>query len=495
MSLKERTIKGFAWNHLSKLMDYALTYLLSILFARKLAAANYGVYVTMMSVASLALIVGAGGIDETLNKYISQLLYSSKPAKIRFLLRKLIKIRIIAVVLLSLLLFVFKSNLNIFFQNDNVSSYIAVLIYYILSQSLVNFFANIYTAQLKTKYVFFVSITAKLLNIILSFVLLELDYGLTSIFILFSITSFISLFLYSYKAKELLVGESDNLDMKPIYGFSSVTWLNAFLTMALGRYSAIILLSYFFGKTPLTGYYDIAFSLTILIDYVFTIGLTGVWLSIMSEIAVRDSSRLAEARAKLIKFQQFFIIPVGFFSFIYPEFIIKFLFSDKYLPAVPLFRIYLVFLLLSMIIANRENLGFLLAIDKQKIAIIIRIIIGILNITVSFLIIPSYGAIGAITVTGASILLSNICEFVVTSKFIGLKYDIIFTLKVLIVSLISIGIVSFINANNLISFILAGLFYLILIGTGYGLTKIIKINPKDLLNPVGMNKIIKQLMR
>ncbi len=60
-------MRGFIWNHFAKLTDYGLAYLFAVIFERKLGASEFGVYVTMMSIASAAIIIGGAGLDVTLS--------------------------------------------------------------------------------------------------------------------------------------------------------------------------------------------------------------------------------------------------------------------------------------------------------------------------------------------------------------------------------------------------------------------------------------------
>ncbi len=486
MSFRVKSLKGLIWNHFARLLDYGLAYFLSVLFARRLGATDYGVYVTMMGIASFILIIGGVGLDETLNKFISQLYSEQKFDEIRFVTSRLLVLRVMVMMLLCFAIFLLRSPLSVLFHNEQVAQYVSVLVFYIFSQGLVNFFSNIYTAQLRTYYVLVINVAGKILNIGISLFLLSMQYKLTSIFFLFSVVSFLSLAVYVFGVRKSVAGKQSSVVMRPIYNFTLVTWFNAFLALALGRYSDILLLGFFLGTTAQTGFYDVAFSLTTLVDYTFTVGLVGVWLSVISELALKNQSRLAGMRARLIQYQQFFIFPAGFFCLLYPERIITIFFSTKYLSAVPLFRVYLSFLLLSIFFGNRENLGFLLAIGKQNVAIFSRTVIGCINVVLNWFIIPKYGAIGAIFSTGFCALVSNGVEFMIASHFIGKQYNAVFTLKVLLVTLTCLGITSFIPVHSFSAFAMNGISYLIFIIVGYQLLKVFDFSPRALEKSLGM---------
>ena len=68
MSIFKKSVLGLFWNHLSKVADFGLAYLLGIIIARMMGARDYSVYVATMSIATLALFIVSGGFDDTLMK-------------------------------------------------------------------------------------------------------------------------------------------------------------------------------------------------------------------------------------------------------------------------------------------------------------------------------------------------------------------------------------------------------------------------------------------
>ncbi len=59
---------SFVWNSVAKLGDFGFAYLFSVLLARLLPAEDYGLFASIMSVATLAIVVASTGIDNTLHR-------------------------------------------------------------------------------------------------------------------------------------------------------------------------------------------------------------------------------------------------------------------------------------------------------------------------------------------------------------------------------------------------------------------------------------------
>lgn len=484
MSVAKRSVRGFIWNHFAKLTDYGLAYLFAVIFARRLGASEFGVYVTMMSIASATILIGGAGLDVTLIRYIPQFLALGKEGGLRFLARRLLATRSVVVLVICACLFVLSPQLGIMLRNERVSAYVHIIVFYVFLQSLVNFFSNLYTAKLRTKTVFIVTLITRIGTILVALTLLSLGFGLYSFFFLLSVASAGGLLAYFIGEPASFIGFQEPVHMRPVYEFSLVAWLIDFVALALGRYSVILLLGYHFGTSPQAGYFDIAFSLTILIEYIFAVGFVGVSLSVFSELAVRNRAKLGEARAKIMKYHQALIFPASVFCLLYPDFVIKFLFSEQYLPAVPLFRSYLSFNLVAVsILGSGSSVGVLLALGKERIVVLNRAIIGFANLGINFFIIPLYGAFGAITVSGACVLLTFLVEFIISSRFIGFYYDVKFAAKIVIVSGLSVLVVGFIPVHSTISFFLAGVLYTLMVVSGYYLLKLVNLSFKELLNP------------
>ena len=293
-----KTFKSFAWNHLSKLSEYGLTYIFGILLARKLGADNYSIYVTLMSISSFSMVFGGLGFDETLNKYLPQLSSKQKLLSIRSLIKKLLIIRTCVLCTIGLILILFREKVSALLNNPILSDFILYLSLYIILQSIVNFFSNIFISQLRTRIVFLINFATKLIMLLIGIYILNLGYGIKEIFILLVAISLMAFLLYlivggyDYVFK---IGEGYNSSNAIKFGITA--WGNLLLTFLLGKNSNILIISLLLGATVQISYYEIAFSFTQLIEYIFSIGFMGVALSAFSTLAVQDASRFSEYSA------------------------------------------------------------------------------------------------------------------------------------------------------------------------------------------------------
>ena len=289
MSFFKKSLKGFAWNHLAKLSEYGLTYLIGIIFARLLQPSEYGIYVTVMSIASIAIILGAVGFDETLNKIIPQLRVKNELPQLRYIVSKLFKIRFIVLIIFSLLIYIFRFEIEGLLQTKNISSYISSITIFIVAQGLVNFSVNYLIGNLKTKKVFILNLLLKISTLIISTLLLYYNFGLRNIFLYFGIITSTFFLFYFKEIVNSSAGEKLKTELKSIYKFSFATWGNAILGLVLGRYSVLLILGFYFGVTEQSAYFEIAWALTLVIEYLFAVGFVGVSITLFSELAAEKN--------------------------------------------------------------------------------------------------------------------------------------------------------------------------------------------------------------
>ena len=144
------------------------------------------------------------------------------------------------------------------------------------------------------------------------------------------------------------------------------------------------------------------------------------------------------------------------------------IYSSQYIPAAPVFRAFILVNFLGVTLFGRDfNATILFSLGKERYVLILRFVVGIISLAINYFLIPSYGAIGAITVVGASFLINTILEYAITSHYIGISYDVSFLAKVVLVSFLSVGLLSYVSSKIHLSVALAGIAYFILIILGY----------------------------
>lgn len=469
-----KTFKSFAWNHLSKLSEYGLTYLFGIYLARKIGAEGYSIYVTLMSLASFSMILGGLGFDETVNKYVSQLSIQKQIGSIKYLIKSLIKLRTVILLFIILIIVLLKNEIAYLLKAESLASYLIILCVYILFQSLVNLFANIFIAENKTQTVFIINFLTKATTLLIGILLLESGYGLYEIFILLAvmiIISFLSYFLVGRKYYRFKKAIRFNITVPLKFGVT--TWGNMLLTFLMGKNSNVLILSFLMGTSPQISFYEIAFSLTQLIEYIFSIGFMGVALASFSSLAVTDFGKLKNLRSSVTKYLQLFVLPLSIFVLFYAEFVVTTVFSNQYRESVPLLRAFLIFTILSVsFLGSGANTAVLFAIGKERVVFLIHLIFGVINILLIILFVPESGIFWAMIITGACLFSTVLSEFIFATRKIGIVYDFRFLFKIVLISTLAL-LVTYLIGRYLINNDYINLIsYFAIIFSGYLITGI-----------------------
>lgn len=435
-------IKSFFWNHSAKVLEYIFIYLLSLLLARELGAQLYGVYATIISITILMLNLSSLGFEATLTKYTAQFLTRTDGIpEIRFVSKYLMIIRVLISLSLLFLLYLLKDPVASLFKNDELASYIFIVIFYILFQSLINFIVNLLLGALKTKPIFYIGVVSRIISLIAAYCLLKFNYGVKEILIMLAIVSSFTFLTYFLSSQRYILGVSRKIAIKPILKFGMAVWIISLLTFLLGKQAAILLLNYFLGKSSQVGYYEIAFSLTQAIGYSVLIGMSGVSLAVFSKLAITGSDKFAYAWELIIKGMQLILIPIISFTVVYAREIIRFFYTESYDDSIILFQCFALFMLASWIIGECLNLTVLYSLGMQKMVIISRSLSGIINLALNIALIPKYQALGAIIATGISTFTAIAWEFIWAKNRIGGKFPLRFLLKMCMITLIAIGLI------------------------------------------------------
>lgn len=463
MDIRKRAIRGFLWNHSAKIFDYFLAYLFSILLARKLGALQFGVYATVISLTTLALHLSSLGFDTVLTKYTAQLLLKEEGSEThRYMVRRLFIVRIISILSISIGLFLLRVPISKLFNNEMLINYLSIIVFYIIFQSLVLFNTNLLMGVLQTKPIFFLDVSARIINLGVVYILLNYGYEIREILILITAVSFCTLIFYFFRTMSYFWGSTAKSDLRPILNFGLTVWVISLLTFILGKQSDILLLNYFLGKSPEIGYYEVAFSFTQAIGYAFVVGLTGVSLAIFSELSVTDPKKLAKSWELILKGMQLVLIPVLLFFIVYAKEIIPIIYTASFSDSIILFQVFSILMLASWIIGGGLNLTVLYSMGMQNSVLLSRTLSGIVNLILNILLIPKYKAMGAIIATGCSTILAISIELLWVRSRIYVRFPFNFLLKIVVISVLSLSITFLYDVSNIGTLLVSGLQYFFL---------------------------------
>lgn len=392
---------SFIWNSVAKLGDFGFAYLFSVLLARILQPADYGTFASIMSVSTLVIVLVSTGIDNTLHKFLGETGAAGGGARgVHSLIRALFGARLALTAVLVAAAFLARGWIAGRFQNQAMAALISSSVLYLIAQSLALFGANVLVGLLRTRSVAVFTVCARLANIVLAYALVRSGAGVSEIMLMLGGTSAALAVAYAFVVLPLARGARDPSLVSPAFNFAAISWVLAAVSFGLGRQSDVILLnSIRHGQTEIA-LYDVAYSLAQTVPMVLTIGLTGIALALFSK---RHGSR-PEGLASL---WQAFIVVVGAVTL--PLFVfmianaracVEAIYGGPYGDAGVLLRIYAIPMVVCWALGGGASSTALHAAYRIRTVLVIRTVVGLLNIAVNVFLIRGWGAAGALLGTG-----------------------------------------------------------------------------------------------
>jgi len=440
--LKKGLVKNTSLNLVSSLINRIGALIFTIILARFLLPERFGLYTLALSIALFVISFADLGINTTLIRYISFSLKKQKK-KINSYYRYLLRIKFYLILFFSLLLLILAYPLSLYvFKKQVLILPLLVASFYIFILSLENFFASLFYAIKKVKYVAIRESMLQFIRIGLALIVVYFitdPYKVTGIFAALILTSLLVLtFVYSSLrrlAPEIFEFSKEKIDkarLKKFIGFLTIGTLSALFF----SYIDSIMLGIFLSS-QYVGYYKSAISLiTVLIAPLLALNVV-----LLPDLTQITKSKLKPIINHAFRFIFILTIPAIFGFFALGKYFIRILYGPAYLPA------YLPLYFLAITIFPVVCVGLLVSLfsAREKPAIFAKLvsITVVLNIILNFILIkyllkfsPIWATAGAAIATLASWTIYFVASIYLTKKELGISPSLSKAVKPLIASLI-----------------------------------------------------------
>ncbi len=403
-STSRNIARSAVWNHVGKVTEYALFYLSTIVIARGLGVESNGQLAGVLSVVQLLIVLSSAGIEVSLNKFLPQA--DGTNAGTRYLVVRLLTgaPRIVC------------RGLR---RCDIRVSSAAALTHRSLggvpesccrSRPVEKCSAGPWHAShcpVPDRQSAAVGVLARGAELL---ALLIAGHAITipAVLVILVAGSAVQVAGYAVAARVEWAGESRRIPVMPVVTFGAVFWLNTIIDYFLGRQGDVMFLTLLRPESSSASLYDVAYSIVQVGLLALTAGFGGVSLAALSQYAVNDRVRMNTLYGVVVRITSLLTIPVLAFVFVSAPELLRLLYSDKYAGAVDILRIILGFRIVSRLFATGENADYLLALGNVWTVVRIGIIAACATVTLHFVLIPRWGAIGAACAGGAGVLLANV---------------------------------------------------------------------------------------
>ncbi|MGQ9706349.1 MAG: oligosaccharide flippase family protein [bacterium] len=459
--LAKEASRGYVWNQSSMIVESILLFVQSIIIARLLGPQHQGYYATIVGLGLLINTFLNFGFEDVANKFVAVLSDSPKKASGLFLL--IFKYRALIAFVIYSLVFIFSRQIAFVLGNEILSFWIRI-------SAIMFFFGWVYS-PLRFLFVGFLRMkelaimrTANLAVItLLSYFVLKLGYGISGLVSMMALVHLLTIIVVFIYTKDLYKETERPENIRPMFMFGIFIWLNNVVGFLLGKQIDVVFLSIFKLSGEQIGYYHIGVSSADRISIFLVAGLLSLNLSALSIAFNRGSfEKLKVAWWILLKMSIGISLPALTFVFLIGSDIITFFFGKEYIPAIVLFKAFIIVHIILRTFGFDQHITALYAMGREKLVFLIRAIWGVICIITEVTLIPILGVWGAFIATGSSLVGVTITEMIVTGRILGGYFPLGFFLKIALSTIVSILPIYFIPLIGLKAILFKGIIFVII---------------------------------
>lgn len=460
-SISRRVAVSAAWAQVSRLAEVASSLALSLLLIRVLGPGRYGEYAFLVNAAAVGTVFLSLGFPETLMRYVSLLFAQGEVPQVRFLVRRLALVRVALYVIGTLVLLAFHG-VGQALHLPLIDQYWAAIAGLLVSQGLIEFATSYAYARLRSRDVAFARTAGQIVALIFFAIVVVLgrtDVVTAAVTVVISYL-LASVMLFARGLGDVLVrGTEQRTPVRPILGFAAGVWAATLFTIGLAGQIDVILLGALRHDAVQIALYSVATLVFVKLGLLLG-GWAGTATSSFADIHTRRGAA-GSGRLLLVYVRLHILLSL----LVYPPIILlsgpitRYVFGPAYAAASGLMAVFGTYWVVSSFLAAGIPLSFLLAIGRQRQAVAIRGVTGVLNVVLDVLLIPSFGALGAILATGTANVLAHISDYVFAARPVAVGYPWPFAIRVAAAGLVGAVPALLMQPHDLIgSMVAAGLY-------------------------------------
>jgi O-antigen/teichoic acid export membrane protein len=405
------------WNHLGKVADYALMYVVSVLIARGLGVDLYGRYTALISLLHVLLTASSFGLEASLTRHGAGLQGASVEERLRFLFRRGAMVRIGLFVIVAVLGGAVML-IGGWVQDDAAT--LLLLAGYAFTRAALPLFVAILTARFRTDRVAIISVIGRLCELAGIIIVMQAGLTLPVTLAVLCVAGVVQVVLHLVWNARSWWGTESPIPLAPVLMFGGVFWLNNFVDYFLGRQGDIALLALVGGDPAATSRYDVSYSLMQAGAMVATLGLSGVSLAALSRFGPADIAPRARLYESLVRINSLLTIPVLGFLFVAASDIIGIIYTGPFAGAAAVLRLLVGLRIVARICAGGENADLLLSLDRVRQLVLIGIVAAAVTVILHLVLIPRFSAEGAAVASGLGTLAANVLGVVAARQVVPL---------------------------------------------------------------------------
>jgi O-antigen/teichoic acid export membrane protein len=447
--LLKRTPSIYLLNQGYGLWVFISLFLITVIVTRKLSVAEYGVYAIAMAAFNTIAYIVAFGLEDATTTFVPRVFAEHGKASAAALMRRVLYLRF-AILLLSLVIMLFalpilaaiiaaipingSLSMAAGLRDPTLLSHITIAVY-VLGNGISGLSTAICASLMRMRFVFIVGSITQLFLLGLSFVVLQLGWGINGILWLFAVGSLVNALAFIIWLAPIIFarGATYIQPLKPVVQLGFSAWLTNLVSGALLKQVSIILLGYFAVSIIQIGYFNLSFQLAHAASLLLVSGFGGVGSSALAAAFVgKNYDRLAHSWQALIKIETLLAAPVLMFCLFNAQNVAHALYGSNYDPVGPLLAIFLFFNIVTRVLGATMHPYAMYVIGKPRLVVLSQWLGLLAVIGFGIVLIPRWGPAGALVADGLAQVLMGVLLLAFLWRVLPRKYPLDFTWRFLL---------------------------------------------------------------
>ncbi len=452
--LLQRTPGNYLLNQVYGFWFLGSLFLLTIIITRKVPAEQYGIYAITQTAYNTILYIFAFGMEDATTTYVPRIFAEYGIASAALLVRRLLALRtIIVVIVTGVLLFGMPGIATLIaslpisgatgvaasLRDPVLLSHITPVALYVLGSSIASLLQAVCAGLMRIRVVFVIGSLTQLAVLGISFIVLQLGWGINSVLWTLAICSLLNAAAFIlWQAKFIFTrGATYKQPLLPLIRLSLSAWQTNLIQGALLKQISVLLLGIFAvsvvaGRVN-TGYFNLSFQLADGANLLLVTGFGGVASAALAAAFVgNNNERLSRSWQALVKIETLLAAPGLVFCLFNSSTIVQALYGSKYTAVGPLFAIFLFFNIFARILGTTINQYALYVTGKARLVVLSEWAGLVSVIAIGIILIPGYGAAGALIADGIARIITGVLMLAFLWNALPHKYPLGFTLRFLL---------------------------------------------------------------
>ncbi|MFQ5481275.1 MAG: lipopolysaccharide biosynthesis protein [Nitrospinaceae bacterium] len=416
MSNVHRFITNAAWNIGGKLFIQLIYFVVSILIFRYLGRQGLGIYASLLVVPAIVRLFNALGLESVLNKKLPELNIEDPSGRQgRFFVRGILGFRLISSLVCAAGMYWALPVYSQWVHVPVLLDYRLELVLYFFAVTVNSILGVLFMALVRFRTVTFAEGINAGLNLLLLLAAVAMDWGIRGVLWAYIAATGIQLAIYLHLARPHLRGAAQSTDLREAWRLAGVAYAINLFSLGLWTQSDVVLMNYFQVPAAGVGSYHLATSLGAMVLFLLA-GLGQLAQSFYSEAYAREGAPgLSRTWRMTLGLNVWVTLPLGIIGFVFAPPLITWVFGAEYAPVAPLFRVYVVFLVIAAALGSDLNIFALFVLHRRRAAFWISFEGSVWNLILDVIWIPRYGELGAVMATG------SVMVYLVLRQIVSLK--------------------------------------------------------------------------